>query len=346
MREIAEQVVAELETGRPFALVTLISERGSTPRAAGAQMLVRPDGSIAGTIGGGLLEATMMDAAAAAIREGRSQVTSLQLAGRSVTDEEMLCGGSAEVLIAYVPPGETTLAAVAQGVAAAIAAARRVWLFTFFDSRQDDVEVAYCLLDEDGGTVATPPCAVPDLHRLVGKVGVHGLAALPDGRQVHAETIERPTRAIICGAGHVALALAPIAAAAGFPPVVLDDRPEFADAGRFPSASSVVALGSFDDAFVGLDLDEHSYVVIVTRGHRHDFNVLAQALRTPATYVGLMSSRSKWAKIETGLRELGFDDRDIARIHSPVGLPIGAESPAELAISIVAEMIKVRAERP
>lgn len=345
MREIVGQVLAELEAGEPFALVTLISERGSTPRAAGAQMLVRRDGSIAGTIGGGLLEATMMDEAVTGIHEGRSHVTSLELAGRSITDQEMLCGGSAEVLIAFVPPADDALRAVCAGVSQAIARGRLAWVFAFFAPRRDDVEVSWGLLDDEGGTRGETPCSKDELRRLVGKVDRHGSTTLPDGRRVHAETIERPTRAIICGAGHVALALAPIAASVAFDAIVLDDRPDFADAERFPSASRVVALESFDDAFAGLSVDEHSYVVIVTRGHEHDFNVLVQALRTPAAYVGLMSSRSKRKRIEAGLRELGFGDTDIARIHSPVGLPIGAESPGELAISVVAEMIQVRAER-
>ena len=90
-------------------------------------------------------------------------------------------------------------------------------------------------------------------------------------------------------------------------------------------------------------VDDHSYVVIVTRGHTHDMNVLEQALRTPARYVGLMASRSKRQRIADGLRAAGFGDDDLARIHSPIGLSIGAETPAELAISIVAEMIQVRA---
>lgn len=343
MREIVDDVLAELATGRPFALVTLISERGSTPRSAGAQMLVRRDGSIAGTIGGGLLEATMMRQAADSIREARSQVAGLQLTGRSVADEEMLCGGSAEVLIAYVPAADAGLRAVGEAVAAAVAGARQAWSFTFFTPGEEHVDVAYGLLLEDGRTVGDAPIPAGDLRRLTGKIGVHGTTTLPDGRQVHSETIELPTRAVICGAGHVALALAPIAAHVGFAPVVLDDRPEFADPGRFPSAARVIMLPDFSDAFVDVALDDHSYVVIVTRGHQHDFSVLAQSLRTPAAYIGLMSSRSKWKKIDAGLRELGFGDADVARIHSPVGLAIGAETPAELAVSIVAEMIQVRA---
>jgi len=88
---------------------------------------------------------------------------------------------------------------------------------------------------------------------------------------------------------------------------------------------------------------EHAYVVIVTRGHVHDMNVLEQALRTPARYIGLMASRGKRARIFSALREAGFSETDLSRVHSPIGLEIGAETPAELAISIVAEMIKVRA---
>lgn len=346
MHEIVDSVLAELEGDQPFALVTLVGEHGSTPRARGAQMLVRRDGSIAGTIGGGLLEATMMRAALDAIWDRRSRLAPFRLAGRSVADDEMICGGSAEVLIACVAPADPTLRAVCATVAAAVADGRRAWLFTFFAPDADDLDVGHCVLEEDGRTAGAAPCEAEELRRLVGKVGVHGATELPDGRRVHVETIERPTRAVICGAGHVALSLAPVAAGAGFQPVVLDDRPAFADPARFPSARRVVLLRSFDEAFTDVALDEDSYVVIVTRGHKHDFSVLVQALRTPTAYVGLMSSKSKRVKIEAGLRDLGFGDADIARVHSPVGLSIGAESPAELAISIVAEMIQVRAAVP
>lgn len=344
MREIVDQVLAQLATREGFALVTLVSERGSTPRAAGAQMLVRADGSIAGTIGGGLLEATMMSEAAAVIAERRSRVTTMGLAGRSIESAEMLCGGRAEVLIAYVPPEDPELTAVCAGVAAAVCDARRAWLFTFFSASETSSSVRYCLLDEEGEAIGELPCAGSDLRRLIGKIGVHGSAALPDGRQVHAEAIEIPARAVICGAGHVARALAPIAESAGFQTLVLDDRPEFANKERFPSASRVVVLESFSEAFADVAPDEHSFVIIVTRGHQHDTAVLMQALRTPARYIGLMSSRTKWKRIQAALLEVGFTAADIERVHSPVGLAIGAETPGELAISIVAEMIQVRAE--
>ena len=343
MREILDQVLDQLAKGEEFALVTLVSERGSTPRAAGAQMLVRAEGSIAGTIGGGLLEATMMGQAREVIRQCRSRVSSMALSGRSIEAEEMLCGGQAHVLIAYVPPGDELLSSVCRGLVEAVRERRRAWLFTVLARAKADVQVSYCLLAQDGGIVGEPPCEPAELRRLVGRIGVHSMASLPDGREVHMETVDPPTLAVICGAGHVSQALAPIAQSAGFQAVVLDDRPEFANRERFPQASRVVVLPSFDDAFAEVEVDEHTYVVIVTRGHTHDYAVLTQALRLPARYIGLMSSKTKFKRVRQALEEQGFSPTDIARVCSPIGLSIGAETPAELAVSIVAEMIQVRA---
>ena len=149
---------------------------------------------------------------------------------------------------------------------------------------------------------------------------------------------------IVCGAGHVGRALAPAAAAAGFEVLVLDDRPEFASAALFPAGVSVGVIDAFADAFAGLVLTARSFVAIVTRGHAHDYAVLGQSLRSPAGYVGLMGSAAKRAKIFAALREDGFTDAELARIHTPIGLAIGAETPAELAVSITAELIQVRAE--
>lgn len=343
MREIIEHVVQELEGGRPFALVTLVGDRGSTPRATGAQMLVRADGSIAGTIGGGLLEATMMATASEVISAGKSRIASMALRGRSTQDEEMMCGGSALVLLAYAAPENRTLRDIALAVSAAVRDDRRAWLFTAFASEEGETDVSYCLLSEGAVVAGESPCGETELRRLVVKAGAHGTAALPDGRQVAVEAIEPVASAVICGAGHVGQALAPIAAAAGFRVVVLDDRAEFATPDRFPSAAEVIVLDSFDEAFGRPALDDHSYVVIVTRGHRHDASVLEQALRSPARYIGLMSSRTKWKHLAKAMAMAGWSAEELGRVHAPIGLPIGAETPAELAISIVAEMIQVRA---
>jgi xanthine dehydrogenase accessory factor len=343
MREILNNVLEELGRGDGFALVTVIGDRGSTPRAAGAQMLVRADGSIVGTIGGGLLEATMMGQAREVIRQRRSRVTGMALSGRSVEAEEMICGGQAHVLVAYVPGGDPILSAVCGGLADAVRDRRRVWMFTVLARSDAGTQVSYCLLGETGDTVGEPPCEPAELRKLVGRIGVHSVAALDDDREVHLELVDPPTLAVICGAGHVSQALAPIAASAGFQAVVLDDRPEFASRERFSKAARVIVLPSFDDAFSEIGLDEQCYVIIVTRGHTHDYSVLEQALRSRAGYIGLMASKSKFRRVREALEEEGFSPEDIARVHSPVGLAIGAETPAELAVSIVAEMIQVRA---
>ena len=343
MREILRETLGLLESGEPFALVTLVAQQGSTPRAAGAQMLVRPDGSIAGTIGGGLLEATMMREAAEAIAAGRSHLSAVALTGESVSGPVMICGGNAAVLVAFVPAGDVDLQALLGGLEQARADERAAWLYTFFAARPGPTEVSYCLLRDGADPVGELPCAPAVLHALAGKLAVHGSAELPDGRSVSVEALLPPTTAVICGAGHVAQALAPVAAAVGFDVVVLDDRPEFAVAERFPAASRVVRLETFDDAFAGLAITPRSFIVIVTRGHVHDFSTLKQALRTPAGYIGLMGSASKREKIFGALAAEGYSAAARERIYSPIGVAIGAETPAELAVSITAELIRERA---
>lgn len=340
MREILDDVLALLDGGEDFALVKLIGDRGSTPRSAGAEMLVRRDGSIAGSIGGGLLELTMMGEAAAVLDSMVSRVVDLSLSGTDLANgEEMVCGGQAEVLITAVPAGSPQLREVLSAARSVRAARRRAWLFTLLPS-QEGGGVEMCLLEEDG-TVIGAQCDARALRTAVGKIAVHGSTYLPDGRAAVVEQVEVPPRVIVCGGGHVGRAVAPAALAAGFSVTVIDDREEFASPARFPGAK--VVLSPFDHALERLGVDGASYVVIVTRGHTHDVDVLVQALRTPARYVGLMASRRKRAKIVEALSEAGFAEDALARVHSPIGLDIGAETPEELAVSIVAELIQVRA---
>jgi xanthine dehydrogenase accessory factor len=200
---------------------------------------------------------------------------------------------------------------------------------------------AHCLLDEDGGITGAALCEAAELRRLTGAAALHGTATLRDGRTAVLERVEPPALAVVCGAGHVGRAVAPLLAGLGFRVVVVDDRPDFASAGRFPDAEVVVR--PFDGALAAVGVDERAYVVIVTRGHVHDLDVLEQALRLDARYVGLMASRSKWARMHAALREAGFGEDVVGRVHSPIGLAIGAETPAELAVSIAAEVVQARA---
>jgi xanthine dehydrogenase accessory factor len=344
VRELLDEALFLLARGEPFALVTLVSRRGSAPRAAGARMLVRAGGEISGTVGGGLLEATAIRAAVESVAERQSRVIAVDLGGTSVDEARMLCGGDTQLLVAYVGAGDPELTAVLVGLAGAVRDGRRARLLTFFAAEGGPTRVEHCLLPDAGPAVGARPLAAAELRALAGEAFRHGDAELPDGRRVSVEEVVPPVTVLVFGAGHVGRALTPAAAAAGFRVVVLDDRPEFAVEEHLPAADRVVVLESFDRAFAGIEAGPRTYVVIVTRGHAHDFTVLRQALRGRAGYIGLMGSRSKRAKLFAALREEGFSEGDLGRVFTPIGLAIGAETPAELAVSITAELIKVRAE--
>ena len=159
---------------------------------------------------------------------------------------------------------------------------------------------------------------------------------------VYLERIRPRGTVYIFGAGHVGVCVAHLAAYVGFTVVVIDDRSEFANAERVPEAAEIVVVDSFADEFSSLSLDSDSYVVIVTRGHAHDRTVLVQALRSQAGYVGMIGSRRKTHVIFQALLKEGFAREDLSRVHAPIGLPIGGETPEEIGVSIVAEMVSVR----
>ncbi len=346
MQEIIHETQALLEAGEPFALVTVVAEEGSTPRAAGAKMLVRGDGSIAGTVGGGLLEATAMGRAKEALASGQSSLLTMELRGRDIQDGAMLCGGEARLLISFVPGGDAELTQVCSALAAGLEAGHGAVLVTAFGPAADDggCPVTYSLVTDEN-VIAGATLDAAEIEALVSSEDPVRNRELSGGRTLHAELVAPRPIVVICGAGHVGHAVAPAAAAVGFDVVVIDDRAEFASRERFPTATRLIVPPDWAQGLVSIELGARSYVVIMTRGHTHDFTVLEQALRTPAAYIGLMASSRKRRRFFETLLERGFTERDLERVHSPVGLPIEAETPAELAVSIVAELIKVRAEQ-
>jgi xanthine dehydrogenase accessory factor len=159
------------------------------------------------------------------------------------------------------------------------------------------------------------------------------------------EPSARVSTAYLFGAGHVAQPTAHLAAMVGFQVWVLDDRKDYAHPERFPEAQRVKVLDSFERAFTDLAVTSDSYVIIFTHGHLHDKIVLAQALTTDAGYIGMIASRRKRNTIYDALRAEGVPQSQIDRVHSPIGIAIGAETPEEIAVSIVAEMILQRSRR-
>ena len=152
-----------------------------------------------------------------------------------------------------------------------------------------------------------------------------------------------PKEALLFGAGHVAKATAQLCAMTGFRVTVVDDRSEFANVHRFPEADAVFEIDSFENALSQFAISSDTFIVIFTRGHLHDKTVLAQALETDAGYIGMIGSRKKRDKIFLALQAAGFSQSALDRVHSPIGLVIGAETPEEIAVSIAAELIQERA---
>jgi xanthine dehydrogenase accessory factor len=190
-----------------------------------------------------------------------------------------------------------------------------------------------------------PGGPVEELQDLAKRGGTYDRIAAETGARTYVEPIGMQGTAYIFGAGHCGEKLAPVLSTVGFYTVVVDDRAEFASASRFPSADRILVPESFENIIEGLPIDEESYIVIVTRGHMHDRNVLKQALETPAGYVGMIGSKKKVAETLRALEEAGFSPENIARVHAPIGISIGAETPEEIAVSIAAQLIQVRAAR-
>lgn len=151
--------------------------------------------------------------------------------------------------------------------------------------------------------------------------------------------------AYIFGGGHVAYALEPVLRHVDFRTVIIDDREEYSNGERYPHAERTIVVDSFDNAFDDIETDDDSYIIIVTRGHRGDLQVLRQALRRPYAYLGMIGSRRKNNLLYDTLREEGVTEQQLSTVHAPIGLSIGSETPEEIAVSIVAEIIQERAKR-
>lgn len=331
MRHILPQLVDHLRLGQSVILAGIIRSSGSAPRTSGARMLVFADGSIAGTVGGGPLEGACMDKAQAMLA-GKTPCALLPFTLNTSKAAElgMICGGTAEVLLQLIDPGYLPFF---EQIQQQYSAGKHIVLITriYGDSTPPTLEL-----------LGSPNCSLTESTRqeILRKKRRISSILEDQGQDIYVEPILRPGTVYFAGAGHVALATAQLADFTGFETVVIDDRAEFANAVRFPKARRVVVIPEFLQCFPELGQDD--YVVIVTRGHLHDRNVLAQALKTGAGYIGMIGSRNKRQAVYQSLMGQGFTEEDIARVHCPIGLTIGADTPEEIAVSIVAELIAAR----
>lgn len=333
MQHILDRLVGALEQGQPAVLCAIIRNLGSAPRTSGARMLVLADGTTFGSVGGGPVEGACQAKARELLR-GASGFAELNFAlnATSAAEAGMICGGSVSILLHRVEP---ELLSMLQKMRSEYLRGKRPMLLTLLP--QGDLPPRLVLLGSEGNDEV--PAELRE--KILRKSQRSPFIALHQGREVFVEPLVHPGRVHLAGAGHVALATARIAAFVGFEVVVMDDRQEFASIDRYPEASKVRVLDSFTGCIKDLGPDD--YVIIVTRGHLHDRDVLAQALRTEAGYIGMIGSRRKRAAVYDSLRRDGFTDADLDRVHCPIGLAIGADTPEEIALSIVAELVQVRA---
>jgi xanthine dehydrogenase accessory factor len=252
--DVYEELVRLRQLGQKCALATIVEVRGSIPSYESAKLLVREDGSMAGTIGGGCVEAEVWNAAREVIETEKPRHLTFNLGQDAACDNGLICGGQLDVFVEPVLP-------------------------------------------------------VP--------------------------------HAYIFGAGHISKSLSKVATLAGFATVVVDNRDTFANRDRFPEAQAVHAE-EYEDVFPKLPINETSYLIIVTRGHRDDMRVLELAIATPARYIAMIGSKRKVLNVIRELEKKGLPREAFERIHAPMGLAIGAITPEEIAVSVTAEMIAVR----
>jgi xanthine dehydrogenase accessory factor len=309
-------------------------------------MLVRSTGELTSTIGGGVLEARAAERAREVLATGRAACHCFVLTNTDASQEGMICGGEMEVLIECLDGRQAGVPELFAQAGALQEAGTPGCLVVGLRQEADRVVPARGLFSGNRlvATLAAEGCPIPD-----DLLRIAPLAPVLIERETiryFLEPLAGPITVIVCGAGHVAAALVPLCPPLGFRTAVVDDRAEFANPGRFPLADRLVVVPSFDRALDTLDLGQDTYVIIVTRGHAGDLAVVRQALRGRPGYIGMIGSRRKRAVIFEALAGDGYGPDDLARVVCPVGLPIGAETPEEIAVSIVAQLIATRAQFP
>ena len=304
-----------IREGASGALATVARVRGSTPVPAGTKMLVGAEGRLIGSVGGGCVEAEVIGAALEAQRRRAPTLLTHHLNADLAGDLGLSCGGTVDI---FVEPLVAEQAYVRVLESAATAASGLVRTATDW-SRRGPIKTFEQLGAARAGAAAT-------LSR--------------DGRFVEERLLLAP-RVFVFGAGHVGAAIARAAAAAGFRVIVIDDRAEYADPSRFSDGVDVLAA-DVENALTRYPLMAADAVVIATRGHRNDALILERVATSPAGYVGLLGSRRKKVVVTKGLKAAGVPAKSLQRVRVPVGLAIGAITPEEIAVSVVAELIAWR----
>lgn len=328
MKALFEAILAALERGEDAVLCSIVASAGSTPRGRGAKMAVFLNGSTMGTVGGGAVEYHSTLAAKEALQGKNSFLRGFDLSADQAASIGMICGGKVELYFQYFSAEDRIAASTLRAIVPMFDQNQNVWLVTRlsqgneFGLYMENAGLSYIDLPEE------------NFRKLLRSSGV-----LQDG--LYVEPLVQPGFVYVFGGGHVSQELVPAIARVDFRPIVYEDREAFASPALFPSAVKLI-IGPFTKL---LEMpSERDYAVILTRGHQADYEVLSQVLSTKAAYIGMIGSRAKVATTMTRLQNEGVAEAELLRVHAPIGLPIEAQTPAEIAVSITAELILHRAK--
>ncbi len=354
MRELLSILIERMAAGQPTTYCRLVETRGSTPQKAGAMMLVFPNGDQAGTLGGGCVEAEVKRRAISALQSQQAQIAAFQLDHDYGWDDGLICGGRMHVLLEPLTDAQSgdyfrqlqTLVCAGEGITEAIVFAEEAAEFPvpaslLFNAQNELVATLHAgQAAVDGAGYGTEGHAaarqlIARARPLTERPGPHaekGVAFLP---------ILPRCRLVVVGGGHVGKAVADLAAQLDFDTCVVDDRPEYVTAERFPHATERVS-GPFAQSLADLRITGDTYVLIVTRGHNHDQDALYHLVNRGARYVGMIGSRRKIRLIFENLLAEGIEPSALQHVHAPVGIDIGSQTVAEIAVSIAAELVAHR----
>jgi xanthine dehydrogenase accessory factor len=335
MRDLLPDIEAWGTEAQPLSLATVVKTWGSAPRAAGAKMVVSADGRIAGSVSGGCVEAAVIEAAQEAVKTGKPRLLSFGVADDTAWAVGLACGGAIDVFVEA--PDAAGLAELASLAAGGTAAA-----------------VATVLGGPDLGRRLFLHGDGPIRGTLKGsfaqKVTTAARAALAEGKStrisiadtdVFIEVMRPAPKLVIVGGVHIAIPLTWMARSLGYRTIVVDPRPAFGSADRFPQAHEIISAWP-DEALNKIGLNAESAVAVLTHDPKLDDPALQAALVSPAFYVGALGSKATQAKRRERLLAAGLTEAQVARLRAPIGLDLGGRSPEEIAVSVLAQIVAVR----
>ncbi len=334
MKNLLQVVNRALGEGRDLVLVTIVSGERHTPGREGFAMAVSSDGRLFGTIGGGAVELRSEQRALQLLKEKKSVLETFRLYPNDTSDIGMVCGGDNDVWFRYISAGDESVKETIRTALARIENGQQAWFVMEVSGNG-----AFSLYSEKDGLITgdLPEELYPELKRLPA---VYETA----GRRFFARRLMDDGQVYLFGGGHISQALAPILVKLGFECTVADDREEFTDPALFGGAKTC-RINPADISALTERITDADYICIMTHGHKDDYEIQRQVMKTEARYIGVIGSARKQNFVRSKLFADGYTEEDFANVVSPIGLNIGADTAEEIAVSIAAQLIMVRSGR-